>query len=231
MFFFSLSGLNMMITYDVCVSAAGHEHVPSWVWVAAGIFNFLAYTLGECSSCHPYVIVCVTFTQRFFLSLSFSLLWHCKRLRANSSNAVHSGCNWQWKALNNKFLLELNSRVIEGLQLRNWYICVFSPTCHKILVIHQQKTQPILYDLYEMCVLWIGLILDRNATVHFFLQTNFHMVFFLESVNAECFNVQMKQEQGCDSGKQECGCFHFKHLQHCWMKCGTRRNAFNPLFS
>lgn len=31
----------------ICVSAAGHEHVPSWVWVAAGIFNFLAYTLGE----------------------------------------------------------------------------------------------------------------------------------------------------------------------------------------
>lgn len=31
----------------VCVSVAGHEHVPSWVWVAAGLFNFLAYTLGE----------------------------------------------------------------------------------------------------------------------------------------------------------------------------------------
>lgn len=33
--------------YIICVSAAGYEHVPSLVWVAAGIFNFLAYTLGE----------------------------------------------------------------------------------------------------------------------------------------------------------------------------------------
>ncbi|KAG7244305.1 hypothetical protein INR49_004445 [Caranx melampygus] len=33
--------------FDFYASAAGHEHVPSWVWVAAGIFNFLAYTLGE----------------------------------------------------------------------------------------------------------------------------------------------------------------------------------------
>uniref|UniRef100_A0A665VUS0 Ethanolaminephosphotransferase 1 n=1 Tax=Echeneis naucrates TaxID=173247 RepID=A0A665VUS0_ECHNA len=31
--------------FDFTASAAGHEHVPSWVWVAAGIFNFLAYTL------------------------------------------------------------------------------------------------------------------------------------------------------------------------------------------
>lgn len=31
----------------IYVPAAGHDHVPSWVWVAAGIFNFLAYTLGE----------------------------------------------------------------------------------------------------------------------------------------------------------------------------------------
>lgn len=31
--------------FDFNASAAGHEHVPSWVWVAAGIFNFLAYTL------------------------------------------------------------------------------------------------------------------------------------------------------------------------------------------
>lgn len=62
----------MMITYDVCVSAAGHEHVPSWVWVAAGIFNFLAYTLGECSSCHPYMLLYVSLSHRdsFFLSLS-----------------------------------------------------------------------------------------------------------------------------------------------------------------
>uniref|UniRef100_A0A3Q0REM3 Ethanolaminephosphotransferase 1 n=1 Tax=Amphilophus citrinellus TaxID=61819 RepID=A0A3Q0REM3_AMPCI len=31
--------------FDFNASSAGHEHVPSWVWVAAGIFNFLAYTL------------------------------------------------------------------------------------------------------------------------------------------------------------------------------------------
>uniref|UniRef100_A0A3P9JEV6 Ethanolaminephosphotransferase 1 n=3 Tax=Oryzias latipes TaxID=8090 RepID=A0A3P9JEV6_ORYLA len=31
--------------FDFTASSAGHEHVPSWVWVAAGIFNFLAYTL------------------------------------------------------------------------------------------------------------------------------------------------------------------------------------------
>ncbi|XP_032398400.1 ethanolaminephosphotransferase 1 isoform X2 [Etheostoma spectabile] len=31
--------------FDFTASAAGHVHVPSWVWVAAGIFNFLAYTL------------------------------------------------------------------------------------------------------------------------------------------------------------------------------------------
>lgn len=37
----------VLYIYIMCVSAAGQEHVPSWVWVAAGIFNFLAYTLGE----------------------------------------------------------------------------------------------------------------------------------------------------------------------------------------
>uniref|UniRef100_A0A7N8YM03 Ethanolaminephosphotransferase 1 n=1 Tax=Mastacembelus armatus TaxID=205130 RepID=A0A7N8YM03_9TELE len=31
--------------FDFTASGAKHEHVPSWVWVAAGIFNFLAYTL------------------------------------------------------------------------------------------------------------------------------------------------------------------------------------------
>ncbi|XP_029966506.1 ethanolaminephosphotransferase 1-like [Salarias fasciatus] len=31
--------------YDFTASSADHDHVPSWVWVAAGIFNFLAYTL------------------------------------------------------------------------------------------------------------------------------------------------------------------------------------------
>ncbi|KAI4894368.1 hypothetical protein NFI96_022187, partial [Prochilodus magdalenae] len=31
--------------YDFYASAEGHVHVPSWVWVAAGLFNFLAYTL------------------------------------------------------------------------------------------------------------------------------------------------------------------------------------------
>uniref|UniRef100_A0A3Q2ZH57 Ethanolaminephosphotransferase 1 n=1 Tax=Kryptolebias marmoratus TaxID=37003 RepID=A0A3Q2ZH57_KRYMA len=31
--------------FDFTASSAGHEHVPSWVWVAAGLFNFLAYTL------------------------------------------------------------------------------------------------------------------------------------------------------------------------------------------
>ncbi|KAL7864188.1 hypothetical protein AOLI_G00156080 [Acnodon oligacanthus] len=31
--------------YDFYASAEGHVHVPSWVWIAAGLFNFLAYTL------------------------------------------------------------------------------------------------------------------------------------------------------------------------------------------
>ncbi|XP_060793602.1 ethanolaminephosphotransferase 1 isoform X2 [Neoarius graeffei] len=31
--------------FDFYASAAGHSHVPSWVWIAAGLFNFLAYTL------------------------------------------------------------------------------------------------------------------------------------------------------------------------------------------
>uniref|UniRef100_A0A3Q4HVU3 Selenoprotein I n=1 Tax=Neolamprologus brichardi TaxID=32507 RepID=A0A3Q4HVU3_NEOBR len=33
--------------FDFNASSAGYQHVPSWVWVAAGIFNFLAYTLGD----------------------------------------------------------------------------------------------------------------------------------------------------------------------------------------
>lgn len=48
----------VLYIYIVCVSAAGQEHVPSWVWVAAGIFNFLAYTLGESS---PLQAMCVAF--------------------------------------------------------------------------------------------------------------------------------------------------------------------------
>ncbi|MCI4387729.1 hypothetical protein PGIGA_G00077560 [Pangasianodon gigas] len=31
--------------FDFYASAEGHAHVPSWVWIAAGLFNFLAYTL------------------------------------------------------------------------------------------------------------------------------------------------------------------------------------------
>uniref|UniRef100_A0A8C5CGX3 Ethanolaminephosphotransferase 1 n=1 Tax=Gadus morhua TaxID=8049 RepID=A0A8C5CGX3_GADMO len=31
--------------YDFIASAHEHVHVPSWVWFAAGLFNFLAYTL------------------------------------------------------------------------------------------------------------------------------------------------------------------------------------------
>ncbi|KAK2824971.1 hypothetical protein Q7C36_018898 [Tachysurus vachellii] len=31
--------------FDFYASADGHVHVPSWVWIAAGLFNFLAYTL------------------------------------------------------------------------------------------------------------------------------------------------------------------------------------------
>ncbi|XP_061609231.1 ethanolaminephosphotransferase 1 [Phyllopteryx taeniolatus] len=31
--------------FDFNASDAKHQHVPSWVWVMAGIFNFLAYTL------------------------------------------------------------------------------------------------------------------------------------------------------------------------------------------
>lgn len=50
----------VLYIYIMCVSAAGHEHVPSWVWVAAGIFNFLAYTLGESS---PLQAVCVVFSR------------------------------------------------------------------------------------------------------------------------------------------------------------------------
>lgn len=32
--------------------------MPSWVWVAAGLFNFLAYTLGESG---PLQVLCVVF--------------------------------------------------------------------------------------------------------------------------------------------------------------------------
>ncbi|XP_026055714.1 ethanolaminephosphotransferase 1 isoform X2 [Carassius auratus] len=31
--------------FDFYASGKGHTHVPSWVWIAAGLFNFLAYTL------------------------------------------------------------------------------------------------------------------------------------------------------------------------------------------
>ncbi|XP_039598371.1 ethanolaminephosphotransferase 1-like, partial [Polypterus senegalus] len=30
---------------DFYASAPGHVHVPSWVWIAAGLLNFIAYTL------------------------------------------------------------------------------------------------------------------------------------------------------------------------------------------
>jgi len=32
----------------LCGTGNDLTHVPSWVWVAAGLFNFLAYTLGKC---------------------------------------------------------------------------------------------------------------------------------------------------------------------------------------
>uniref|UniRef100_A0A3B3DVR3 Ethanolaminephosphotransferase 1 n=1 Tax=Oryzias melastigma TaxID=30732 RepID=A0A3B3DVR3_ORYME len=46
-FMFLVLNFVMLAFYDFnfTASSAGHEHVPSWVWVAAGIFNFLAYTL------------------------------------------------------------------------------------------------------------------------------------------------------------------------------------------
>ncbi|XP_077443928.1 ethanolaminephosphotransferase 1 [Stigmatopora argus] len=46
-FMFLVVNFLMLAFYDVDfnASAAGHDHVPSWVWVTAGIFNFLAYTL------------------------------------------------------------------------------------------------------------------------------------------------------------------------------------------
>uniref|UniRef100_A0A8C2B0C7 Ethanolaminephosphotransferase 1 n=1 Tax=Cyprinus carpio TaxID=7962 RepID=A0A8C2B0C7_CYPCA len=31
--------------FDFYASGEGRTHVPSWVWIAAGLFNFLAYTL------------------------------------------------------------------------------------------------------------------------------------------------------------------------------------------
>uniref|UniRef100_A0A3B3SRQ2 Ethanolaminephosphotransferase 1 n=1 Tax=Paramormyrops kingsleyae TaxID=1676925 RepID=A0A3B3SRQ2_9TELE len=31
--------------FDFDASGQGHTHVPTWVWVAAGVFNFIAYTL------------------------------------------------------------------------------------------------------------------------------------------------------------------------------------------
>ncbi|KTF73255.1 hypothetical protein cypCar_00029083, partial [Cyprinus carpio] len=34
--------------FDFYASGEGRTHVPSWVWIAAGLFNFLAYTLGKC---------------------------------------------------------------------------------------------------------------------------------------------------------------------------------------
>ena len=44
------------------LSAHEHVHVPSWVWFAAGLFNFLAYTLGESKS-HGEVTCCILFRQ------------------------------------------------------------------------------------------------------------------------------------------------------------------------
>lgn len=53
----SASLCGVLYIYIMCVSAAGHEHVPSWVWVLAGFFNFLAYTLGESNP--PTAALCV----------------------------------------------------------------------------------------------------------------------------------------------------------------------------
>ncbi|XP_029510094.1 ethanolaminephosphotransferase 1-like [Oncorhynchus nerka] len=56
-FMFLVFNFLMLSFYDYHfdASAEGYTHVPSWVWVAAGLFNFLAYTLGEyccvCSVC------------------------------------------------------------------------------------------------------------------------------------------------------------------------------------
>lgn len=46
-FMFLVLNFVMLAFYDYhfYASAEGHTHVPSWVWVAAGLFNFLAYTL------------------------------------------------------------------------------------------------------------------------------------------------------------------------------------------
>lgn len=57
-FFIANCSERKLYIYIVCVSVAGHEHVPSWVWVAAGLFNFLAYTLGES---RPLQVLCVVF--------------------------------------------------------------------------------------------------------------------------------------------------------------------------
>uniref|UniRef100_A0A8C7P6J8 Ethanolaminephosphotransferase 1 n=1 Tax=Oncorhynchus mykiss TaxID=8022 RepID=A0A8C7P6J8_ONCMY len=46
-FMFLVFNFLMLSFYDYHfdASAEGYTHVPSWVWVAAGLFNFLAYTL------------------------------------------------------------------------------------------------------------------------------------------------------------------------------------------
>uniref|UniRef100_A0A673ZS05 Ethanolaminephosphotransferase 1 n=1 Tax=Salmo trutta TaxID=8032 RepID=A0A673ZS05_SALTR len=46
-FMFLVFNFLMLSFYDYHfdASAEGYSHVPSWVWVAAGLFNFLAYTL------------------------------------------------------------------------------------------------------------------------------------------------------------------------------------------
>lgn len=65
MFFFSAKAQEgtLFIDFD-CVSVAGHEHVPSWVWVAAGLFNFLAYTLGESGPLQfQYIVFCPVYNR------------------------------------------------------------------------------------------------------------------------------------------------------------------------
>lgn len=49
-FYFCLCFCNLFqlwFTFGLYFSAPGHNHVPSWVWIVAGLLNFTAYTLGE----------------------------------------------------------------------------------------------------------------------------------------------------------------------------------------
>lgn len=68
-------------THNVCFSAAGYQHVPSWVWVAAGIFNFLAYTLGEFWPLQLHVACFYFYCTFFFPSYS----WEVEKLTGKCS--------------------------------------------------------------------------------------------------------------------------------------------------